>query len=175
MLLSCNGELLWTPLQYQYWLENGMGKTDIRDEIMNCHIFPSMIKRGHFRDTEKTKVVLMSFEHIYMGFQRIVCCSLFQKKSSSQFILYFFSIHSLIVIYEKHYIIDIIFMVLGVPLIKTTKLHFPSSHPLPILLLFACTTTYYSLLFTWLISPYCYGPWAFNLQKSHMYAKLADP
>ena len=151
----------WNEENWHSWWDNELSP------------FPGVIKRGHFRDTEKTKVVLVSFEHIYMGFQRILRWSLFQKKSSSQFIL-FFLIHSLIVIYEKHYIIDIIFMVLDVPLIKTTKLHFPSSHPFPILL-FECTAAYYSPLFTWLISPYCYGPLAFNLQKSHMYAKLADP
>ena len=152
----------WNGEKWHSWWDNELSP------------FPSVIKRGHFKDTEKTKVVLLSFEHIYIGFQRIVCCSLFQKKSSSQFVLFFFPIHSLIVIYEKHYIIDIIFMVLDILWLKqqnSFSIFSSFPHPPP----FWVYSSYYSLLFTWLISPYCYGPLAFNLQKSHMYAKLADP
>ena len=182
LFLTLNGKCCWAvmvsycepPLQYQYWPENGMGKTDIRDEIMSCHHFPVWLKEVISEIQRKPK---LSWYHlnisiwVFKGFFAAHCSR--RKAAANSF--FFFSIHSLIVIYEKHYIIDIIFMVLDVPLIKTTKLHFPSSHPFPILLLFECTAAYYSLLFTWLISPYCYGPRAFNLQKSHMYAKLADP
>uniref|UniRef100_A0A8C4LE19 Phosphatidylinositol 4-phosphate 3-kinase C2 domain-containing subunit alpha n=1 Tax=Equus asinus asinus TaxID=83772 RepID=A0A8C4LE19_EQUAS len=54
VLLSRDGELLWTHLQHENWLEDRVGNSDV-DETMSCLNFSSMMTGGHFRDADQRK------------------------------------------------------------------------------------------------------------------------
>lgn len=80
-------------------------------------------------------------------------------------------VHSLGVIHAKHYIIDIILMVLQVPLILIKQLHFSPSHHFPIHLQFQSLQPHISFSLPDWSTLNCYGPLAFNLQRSHICTK----
>lgn len=124
MLLSCNGELLWTPLQYQYWLENGMGKTDIHDEIMSCHHFPVWLKEVISKIQRKPKLFCCHLNISIWVFKGLFAAHCSRRKAAANSFFFFFSnsfcnCHLWKALYYWHNIHG-----LRHSLIKTTKLIF---------------------------------------------------
>lgn len=120
--------------------------------------FPSVIKRGHFKDTDKTKNWSAVIWTYLYGFSKDCLLLSVPEEKQQPPILFFFSnsfcnCHLWKALYYWHNIHG-----LRHSLIKTTKLIFPSSHPFPIppFWVYSCIL-FPSLYLT--DSPTVMGPW----------------
>lgn len=113
MLLSCDGEFLWTCLQRPNWLENRAGNDD-KHEVMSC-ISSFQCDKRKFSETQIGGNQLFCYRlNVSVWVVEGLFAPLFPEKSSRQFTYK-------TIIFCKHYFIDIIFSLVGaLDITKTT-------------------------------------------------------